>query len=305
MSGRLRAWLELGRVSRLPVWISGATAGFYLGGGSIEGAPGLWLAFLAAASCLYLAASILSNLCDQAADRSLHPGRPLVSGRIGALSAWIATIALVMLGLGIVQVVFPRAMGAAFGLLVFMYAYSFLHHRLPLSPFLRGACRGALYVMAAAAAGKGLVDGSVWGSALGLGGYVWAISVFARREPHLPLVPQRVLGAIAVFGVLPLPALAPWGQGPLWSSRPLLVAATLMAALWLFSVARTLRSSAKPEVAMGKLIAGVCLLDALVLARLGSLAGATLAAVSFALAVLLQPRSRTPDTAAGDQRRLS
>ncbi|MCM2279128.1 MAG: UbiA family prenyltransferase [Oligoflexia bacterium] len=292
MTGHLKSWLELGRVSHLPIVISSATVGFHLGGQGIERSPGYWLALVSALSVLFVAASIMNDLCDLKQDRFRHPKRPLPSGRVPAALAWTATTVLIVAGLALMRTLFPQAMGMALLLLCLLYAYNFLHHRYWLAPLLGGACHSGIYLLAAGTGGRSLASMSLWAMALVLGGYVSAVMVFARRNERWPsLSLYRSLGAIAAFGALPLPALASWRDFPGTHSMEAMGIIGALTILWLASLTRTLVLEGKSRRAILKLSVGICLLDALVLARLGSVGGAAVAAFGFLLFTGIQHRA--------------
>jgi hypothetical protein len=189
-SARLRTLLVLGRVSNLPTVWSNCLAGWWLsGGGNFRSLP--WL--LAGTSFLYVGGMYLNDAFDVDFDRQRRAERPIPSGQIGRNTVW--KLGGVWLALGIILLFF---MSGSAGLLSIVLAglilvYNATHKFITASPWLMGACRFMVYVIAGTTGAAGLNGWPiVCGGALAL--YIVGLSYVASREtfrgplPHWPLV---------------------------------------------------------------------------------------------------------------------
>ena len=172
----------------------------------------------------------------------------------------------------------PLASGAALAAAIVVYnAY---HKNNPLSPVLMGLCRVLVYVSAATAI-VAVPDTNLLLAALVLLSYLIGLTYTAKREHLDELGSLWPLAALAVpvgFGV----TLAV--QVPLVWPFLLLFAGWILYALWL------LRRRARGDVprAVVSLIAGISLLDAMILCAAGAPVLAVVAVAAFALTLALQ-----------------
>lgn len=282
---RWKGFLELGRVSNLPTIVSNATAGFYLGGGRISQSPGHWGLAILITACFYEGGMFLNDICDLEEDRRDRPQRPLPSGRVSRKTAIFAATLLFLSGLTLVLLFLPAALYVAAGLITLIFIYNFTHSRLILAPLLMGSCRGSVYLIAAVAGGWNLLGGGVWLMAAGLTAYVTAVSFIARDELRESLSRVQLLSPIAVLAVLLLPL-------TLSSElQPSLMIALFPALFWLLLTASKLfRGQINPPKAVGRLLAGMSLWDALVLGALQSISGICISWTCFLGARLWQRR---------------
>lgn len=273
MGGKAGALLALGRVSNLPTCVSNATAGFCLGGGDFLASPFRWAAAVLATACFYEAGMVLNDLCDRDADRRERPGRPIPSGRVTPREAgWIAAV-LAAAGLFAAAAVFPRGLAAAGALLVLVPAYDLLHKRVPFAPAIMGGCRGAVYLLAAAAGGDPRAS-EAWIAAAGLALHVSAATSVARDEVLASVTRRQKGWACATAGALVFPFLVAGDAFP----SPVAAAAFLAAAAWTArTIAAFVPGRAGAGTTVGRMIAGIGLLDGLFLAARGCDAGAFLA----------------------------
>jgi 4-hydroxybenzoate polyprenyltransferase len=280
--------LALGRVSNLPTVWTNALAGVVLAGGSTGDARVPWTVL--AVSLCYVAGMYLNDAFDREFDARHRPERPIPSGAIsartvftagfGMLAAGVALLA--WLGLGPAQGTGwpPTAAGLALAAAIVWYD---LHHKAnPASPLLMGLCRALVYV-AAACVVVARPPGAVYVGALLLLSYLIGLTYVARQE-HLGRVAN--LWPL-LFLALPLAWTARAAlQGGFVAVLWLLLAAWLLYAL---SFLRRRRAGDVPR-AVGHLIAGICLWDALVIAAAGQPALAGLALGLFGLTLVLQRR---------------
>lgn len=279
-------WLRLGRVSNLPTVWSNALAGTVLAGGDPWQLATLLVAV--ALSLLYVGGMYLNDAFDQAIDARERPGRPIPAGEVAAETVFAAGFALLLLGLlALAAGLARRPEGAGFGAMVAgiglagaIVLYDWNHKGNPLSPLLMGLCRVLAYATAGLAAVE-RPDPGLW--ILALVGLAWLVGLtyaakqeaFDRLERVWPLA---FLAAPLLWGLARLDA------GP---SAWLLLAGL---ALWLAFALHLLARRARGDVprAVVSLIAGIALVDALLLATAGAVRAALVAVGCFALTLLLQ-----------------
>jgi len=272
---RAAAWLALGRVSNAPTVVSNVLAGAALAVASPE--PGPVAAVAVALVLFYVAGMVLNDLLDLEGDRRARPERPLARGEISPRAAAVATAGLFAAGSGLLLAVGTRPFLAGLGLIALIALYDSWHKGNPLSPVLMAGTRVLVYVIAFLA-----LAGTAWGelavAAALLGIYVVGLTQIAKAASGVPWPAAAVLAPVAVYAAQagsPLAALALTAFAA-WSAR----------ALW-----QLLRGGGGVGDAVHRLISGISLLDAVVLAVAGAPAGAVAVAVAaFALTVALQRR---------------
>lgn len=216
----LRTLLVLGRVSNLPTVWSNCLAGWWLaGGGNYWKLPFLLLG----TSVLYTGGMFLNDAFDEEFDRRRRPERPIPSGKISAQLVW--KYGFSQLGLGVFLLLFcgPVAALAALFLALFILLYDFTHKFFTASPWLMGACRFWVYVIAGATGAGGLNGWPIaCGGALAL--YIVGLSYVAKREsfhgivPHWPLI---FLAAPVILALL-INTNGYWSQAAGFSLIPIL-----------------------------------------------------------------------------------
>jgi len=280
-----RAILESGRVSNLPTTLSNATAGFFLGGGSITQDPVSWVGAVLATACLYEGGMFLNDICDFKTDRLERPTRPLPSGRLSRREAiWIA-IGLFLGGILAVALFLPKAMGVALSLLGLILFYNFTHVWFPLSPLVMGCCRGGVYLLAAVAGGWKGPSELILGMAGTLTVYISAVSFIARHELKNTLTWIHPLNAFILVIALFLPMTLPT------EGHPVFWVALVFGLSWIVQTGvQLLRKRLYPMPAVGRILAGMSLLDAIVLAKVGSVLGVFISWACFLGARLWQKR---------------
>jgi len=194
MNQRFRTLLVLGRVSNLPTVWSNCLAGWWLGGGgNYSKLPFLLLGV----SLLYTGGMFLNDAFDEEFDRLRRPERPIPSGKIASVQVWGQGFGL--LAAGILLLLFCGKLAAAIAVLLafFIVLYDFTHKFFTASPWLMGACRFWVYLVAAATGFAGLNGFPVFSGAA-LAFYVVGLSYVARRESsraRLPIWPLLLLAA--------------------------------------------------------------------------------------------------------------
>lgn len=277
--------LSLGRVSNLPTVWTNVLAGVVLAGGSVTDPRVAWIA--AAVSLCYVAGMYLNDAFDSEFDAKHRPDRPIPSGAVNVQTVLGAGFAMLVSGVALLAWLGfapggtgwpPLAAGVALAGAIVLYD---LHHKgNPVSAVVMGLCRALVYVAAASVVVARLPT-PVWVGAMLLLSYLVGLTYIARQE-HLGRVAN--LWPL-LFLALPV----------VWGARAAL-AGGFVAALWLLFTAWVLyalsflrrRRPGDVPRAVGYLLAGICLWDALVVAQAGQPAVAGFALALFAATLLLQ-----------------
>jgi 4-hydroxybenzoate polyprenyltransferase len=280
---RLTPYLLLGRVSNLPTVWTNTLAGAALAGADVG--PGRLTLLALAFSLLYTGGMYLNDAFDRESDARERPERPIPSGLIGV--GRVFTIGFGLLAAGILTVAAATARGAggaatwsAVLLAGVITAYDAWHKANPLSPVVMGLCRVLVYVTAALAV-AGRVGPAVVAGAVVLLCYLIGLTYVAKQEN---LTEVRHLWPLAFLAA---PFLHAW---------PALLSPGATAVLylgflgWVVHAVTWLLRRARRDIrrAVVSLIAGVSLLDAVLVAAAGDPARAAWAVLGFALTLLLQ-----------------
>ena len=180
-----RTLLILGRVSNLPTVWSNCLAGWWLGGGG-----NFWkLPFLlGGVSALYTGGMYLNDAFDTEFDQQRRPERPIPSGKISPELVWRLGFGQLALGLLLLLSGGKTAAIAAVFLALTILLYDSVHKFITAAPWLIGACRFWVYVVAGATGVDGLNGWPIFcGLALAL--YVVGLSYIARRESYRGPIP--------------------------------------------------------------------------------------------------------------------
>ncbi len=280
----LRDALILGRVSNLPTVWTNTLVGLALAGGAAGGARALPL--LLALSLFYLGGMYLNDAFDAARDAVERPERPVPSGRVGR--GTVFALGFAMLGGGLAVLLWlglaggagywPAASGLALAAAILFYDWH--HKNNPLSPLVMGLCRVLVYVTAGLSVAVPL-PATLWLAAGALLCYLIGLTYIAKQENLgrvANLWPLGFLAAPLAYGAV-LIADQPGAALP-WLA---LVAWTAMA-LWF------LRRRGPGDIprAVVSLLAGICLLDAVLIAGAGAPALAAIAFLGFPVTVVFQ-----------------
>ncbi len=278
--------LRLGRISNLPTVWTNVLVGALLAGGQLTDVrlPLLILAL----SLFYVGGMFLNDAFDREFDATHRPERPIPSGRVSARQVFVSGFGLLALGLAFVAIAsrgadgLPawRAIATGAALAAAIVFYDAHHKGNAMSPLIMGLCRVGVVLTAAYAVAPALPD-AVGLAATALLCHLIGLTYIAKQE-HLDRI-----GALWPLGFLAVPLL--YGA-LLAASAPLvwlplaLYAALLGFALWL------LRRRARGDVprAVVTLIAGMSVLDGVVLVAGGQLTAAALAVAAFVLTLTLQ-----------------
>ena len=283
---RLRTALRLGRVSNLPTVWTNTLAGAVLAGATRFGAelPLMLLAF----SLFYIGGMFLNDAFDARFDAAIRPERPIPSGEVSALAVFRWGFGLMAAGLGLLAVVgfafgartggWPALAGLALGGAITLYDWN--HKKNLLGPVVMGLCR-VLVIVGAALCITLSPPAALWAGAVLMLCYLIGLTYVAKQE-NLGKVenlwPLLFLAAPVLYGAWLATQIA--FVGVFW----LLFCAWMGVALWL------LRRRAKGDIprAVVSLIAGISLLDAMLIAGTGSMALAALALLGFGVTLFFQ-----------------
>ena len=283
---KLGTALQLGRISNLPTVWSNVLVGALLAGGVLADArlPLLMLAL----SLFYVGGMFLNDAFDREFDAAHRPERPIPSGLVTAQQVFAIGFGLLAAGLAGVAVAsrgadgLPawRALAAGAALAALIVLYNAHHKGNVLSPLIMGLCRVFVVVSAAFSVVTALPAAVVL-AALALLCHLIGLTYIAKQE-HLGR-----LGSLWPLGFLALPVL--YG---LWLAATATVVALpllLYVGVLVFAL-KLLRRRARGDVprAVVTLIAGMSVLDAVVLAGAGHGLAAVLAVLAFLLTLGLQ-----------------
>lgn len=294
-----RALLELCRISNLPTVWTNVIAAWVIASGGVNWRPELlWL--LIGASLVYSAGMILNDTFDAAWDREKRPERPIPSGRIGLGTAWAIGIVGLVAGYAVMVFLGGAGWGITGLLLAAIVLYDAYHKPWSGSVVIMGLCRTLLYLTAAQPgiragflvacekAGHLFIDPDVftpcrWVLEAGfvLGIYVVALTLVARTEAKktsshkqrrwlkvllmVPLgwaVARNFLPAFGEFGTPASPGLT---THPFTIAVVSLVSAAVFAFWTIQALTEMRKGGASIGDAVGLLLAGIPLVDAILI----------------------------------------
>ncbi len=275
---KLSTALRLGRVSNLPTVTSNVVAAVALAGRSPSVTTIALVCF--ALSLMYVAGMYLNDAFDRDIDRVERPERPIPSGEVAASTVF--DTGFVLLGGGIVVIgatAFaigagwkPLVSAVALGSLIIFYDAN--HKDNPWSPVVMGLCRAGVYTTTALLVRPNLCPEVLFGAGLLLA-YLTGLTNAAHQEN---LVELEHMWPLAFLG-LPFALLRPHDTLSLAVYAGFLV--------WVVRALALMRArQIKPAVT--SLIAGISLLDALLVVSFGRPELAIVAIAAFFATLLLQ-----------------
>jgi 4-hydroxybenzoate polyprenyltransferase len=276
--------LSLGRVSNLPTVWTNMLTGVVLAGASLDD-PRAWL-LLIALTFFYVAGMYLNDAFDADIDAVERPERPVPAGRVSRRTVFAAGYTMLAVAIALMAAAgsigatgpWPALAGLALaGVILF---YDWHHKRNPLSPVVMGISRMLVYICA------GLVfvvppPVLLVVAAVVLLCYLIGLTYVAKQE-NLGRVrnmwPLVFLAVPALYGAM-LATHASWT----WIFWVAFIGWVLVA---LFYLRR--RNPGDIPRAVVSLIAGISLLDAVLIAGAGATGYAMLAVIGFLLTLTLQ-----------------
>lgn len=275
---KLGTALRLGRVSNLPTVWTNTLAGAVLAGAGGFGAE--FALLLVAFTLFYTGGMFLNDAFDAAIDARERPERPIPCGAVTAREVFAWGFGQMAAGIALLAAIGLAPALAGLTLAAAITYYDWNHKTNPLSPVVMGLCRVLIYVGAGLAYAHAL-PGALWTGAALLLCYLIGLTYVAKQE-NLARVenlwPLLFLAAPVAYGAWL--AAAQWAVAPFW----LLFTGWMLVALWF------LRRRRKGDIprAVVSLIAGISLLDALLIAGAGSLALAGVALAGFGVTLFFQ-----------------
>ncbi len=278
--------LQLGRVSNLPtVWTNSLAAVVLVGAGMADAR--VWL-LLVAMSLYYVGGMYLNDAFDAEIDAVERPERPIPSGAVSRSTVYTAGFSMLGLGTILVQAtammaatdlgIWPLASAIALAGMIVLYNW---HHKAnPLSPFVMGLCRVLVYVTSALCFVAAL-PGTLWIGALVLLCYLIGLTYVAKQENFgrvESLWPLAFLAAPLIYGLSHI------------SAEPTTILFVIGLAGWIAYAIWLVQRRQPGDIprAVVSLIAGISLLDALLIASAGHVMTALVAVAGFALTLFLQ-----------------
>ena len=201
----MRAWLELGRVSNLPTCVSNVLVGAAIGGVTCDIAWPAVGVVVVAVMLLYVGGMALNDAVDYRIDLRQRPGRPIPSGRIPVRLATGAAIVCLAAGAGLTAFAGRAAVGFAVARAGAIGVDARVHQRVAASVGLMGACRGLVYLTAAAAVCWPLDRPVATILSLAITVYVALVTLLARveaRTPRIRIVVGRWLAGISLVDAI-------------------------------------------------------------------------------------------------------
>lgn len=273
---RLRAILELARLSNAPTVVSNTLTGVGLGALAADVADPVVSPFahgsrVAAASlacvALYASGMVLNDYVDRNIDARERPSRPIPSGRISPERALVGAILLAVVGLALLASISAAAAAAGCILAILILLYDLVHVRARGSVLLMGACRGMVYVVGALTVAQPERWAPVLLPALLLAGYVVGFSLIARSEADPAARAAHPIATALLAPMLLAAALVlPTSGAPGW---PAVAIGGALAGAIVLAGTRVLVAPPRIGAAVTLWIASIALYDAYVLALLG------------------------------------
>lgn len=276
---KLSTAAKLGRVSNLPTVWTNVLAGVVLAGASVTAGTLTTLAVLA--TLLYVAGMFLNDAFDAEIDAKERPERPIPAGEVRRATVLRWGLTLLAAALGLAMLLGTRALLATMATAAAIVLYDLHHKQVRAAPLVMGLCRVGLYLIAAFAVVP-WPPAPLWIGALVLLGYVMGLTFVAKHENESTLV--RLAPLLGLVGplLLTLPLLL---RGPL-ELRLLWVGC----ALWVKRSIQLSRGATPSSIRGGvvSLIAGIALVDALLITSQGHFELALLAIAGFGATLALQ-----------------
>ena len=265
----MRPWFHLARISNLPTAWTNVTAAWLIAGGHLFDVRLAWL--ILAGSLLYTGGMILNDAADVKFDREHRKERPIPSGQVSLRAVWVVSVVMLLTGATIAAVTGANPKVTAF-LVGGIVLYDLYHKQWTGSVIIMGACRALLYLMAASAVAPFNPTGPMLALpyAVALGCYIVGITLSARLEHKKGTLPVPML--MLAFALLYTPAIVCAIRFSSSGGSPWLVVVLGVFALLVAYATHTLRKGgAAIGSAVGWLLAGIVVVDALAVANVSPL----------------------------------
>ncbi len=252
----MRALLTLGRVSNLPtVWTDCLAAWCLAGGGSSAALA----CVMVACSFLYVGGMFLNDAFDSVFDSHHRRNRPIPSGAIKEAEVWRWGFMWLILGLAVAAWLGNEVLWWSLALCICILLYNAIHKWAPFAPFVMGACRLGVYLVAASASAG--ITGEILWKGIALAAYIVGISYLARKESarvRINFWPSLLLATPIVFAAV-------IDDGPSW--KPAALYSMLLGAWALVALSQSI-AQIQPNIGytVSRLLAGIALVDLLAVA---------------------------------------
>ncbi|MCH2134129.1 MAG: UbiA family prenyltransferase [Phycisphaerales bacterium] len=273
---KIRAWLDLLRVSNVPTCLSNVLVGWAIGGQPDDIGS---LAFIAGVVCvIYLAGMVLNDVVDAPWDRQHRPDRPIPRGDVHRGVAGVVGVVLLTAATGVTILLGPAVFTATAVLAAMVVVYDMAHRAWPVALLGMSLCRALVYLVAALVATEAPPSLPLFVGMLALGTWTTGITLLARREARgTPMRWPVVL--LVVAAVIPLAIGV--------TNLPLVVLAGGLLVLQLLWIATRLYRPGGVIPAVLASIAGISLLDALILGLLDAPLLTMIAVCCFAVVTIV------------------
>ncbi len=273
----LQAHLALARVSNTPTVISNVLAGAVLA--TALGLDGTIVFLVLAMALFYTAGMYLNDIFDRNIDRQQRPDRPLPSGAVSVSTVTAVTVALFAVGLLLLAFTTWEAFISGLVLVAVIVLYDAWHKTNPVGPFIMAATRSLVYITAFLAYSSDITSGLVVWAVLMLF-YVAGLTSIAKTESGIAGLrhwPFAALVTPAIYALIAEPDV-----------QVLVMTATFLG--WVGYAASFAYVQARRSIggAITRLIAGISLLDAMVLATHEAWWGVGIALFAFGATLFFQ-----------------
>lgn len=280
MSGwrrHLRAHLALARISNTPTVVSNVLAGAVLA--TALAVDGVIVLLVLSLVLFYTAGMYLNDIFDRGIDQQQRPDRPLPSGAVSLPTATAVAVALVALGLLLLAFTHWAAFASGVVLALVIVVYDAWHKTNPVGPFLMAATRSLVYITAFLAYSRDITsDLVVWSILMLL--YVAGLTSIAKTE-HGP-------AGVRYWPFVAILAPAAFALASLSSVWAILTIVAFVG--WAAYAISFVYVPARRSIggAITRLIAGISLLDAMVLAIHEAWWGVAIAILAFTATLFFQ-----------------
>lgn len=262
----LHTILVLARASNLPTVWTNVIAAWFLAGGDWSMAL-FWMCL--GGSLLYIGGMTLNDAFDAKWDREHGKQRPIMQGRISERAVWILGIFWMVAGCAILLLMARAVWFWLLALVVAILLYNAIHKRWAGSCWIMGACRFLLFLTAATACDPVVTNARIWFFGIALMVYIAGITLAARSEDTGGDA-KTLAWLFLIFPVFLAPAFlfpgvsleVPEGQW-LPNELPIKIGLVLVFASW---IGVAWKKMPRIGAAVGNLLAGIVLVDALAVA---------------------------------------
>jgi len=234
--------------------------------------PELFVLACISLSLFYVGGMYLNDAFDREIDAEQRPERPIPSGAVSARTVFASGFSMLAAGDAILWTQNWRAGCAGIALAATIVLYDWHHKENPFGPVVMGMCRVFVYVAAALLVATTLGQSVLLGAAVLLG-YLVGLTYTAKQEM------KASFGAIWPLALLFAPLVYALRAG---APEPGLLGLAVVFVGWLIWALRALQQR-KIGPAVGLMICGISLVDALLIAS----AGQPMVAMTALLAVPL------------------